>query len=115
MGVYIQIIGFDGTNSGSNPQGSLILSGSSLYGLTKQGGAYGYGVIFQINTDGSGYTKILDFDNTNNGGNPEGSLIISGSTLYGMTEQGGAIGYGVIFQINTDGSGFSKLLDLITQ
>ena len=50
---------------------------------------YGYGNIFSINTDGRGYQNLLSFSGSN-GQYPRGSLTVSGSTLYGMTESGGA-------------------------
>jgi uncharacterized repeat protein (TIGR03803 family) len=45
----------------------------------------------------------------NDGKNPFGSLTLSGSTLYGMTQAGGASGFGTAFKMNTDGTGFSLL------
>jgi len=36
-------------------------------------------------------------------------LLLSGSTLYGITQNGGSLGNGTIFKINTDGSGFAVL------
>ncbi|HTX64720.1 MAG TPA: immunoglobulin domain-containing protein [Opitutaceae bacterium] len=111
-----------GTSDGANPYGALVLSGSTLYGLT-YGGGYGYGTVFKLNTDGTGFTVLRAFDSFNDGGKPYGSLLLSGSTLYGMTSGGGDIGAenhdaslgisgnaygdaGTVFQINTDGSGF---------
>ena len=111
---FRKLLDFDETNNGADPRGSLTISGSVLYGMTYSGGTNGYGIIFKMNTDGSGFQKLLDFDGTNNGANPRGSLTISGSVLYGTTYRGGAYGYGVIFKMNTDGSGFQKLLDLGT-
>jgi uncharacterized repeat protein (TIGR03803 family) len=99
-----------GPADGQFPLGSLILSGSTLYGMTDYGGAYAYGTIFKIQTDGTGFTLLHEFDSTaSDGGNPTGSLILSGSTLYGMTSSGGATGYGTIFKIQTDGGSFSLL------
>jgi len=43
------------------------------------------------------------------GRRPFGSLTLSGSTLYGMTERGGSNDHGVIFKINTDGSSYTIL------
>lgn len=37
---------------------------------------------------------------------PFGSLTLSGSTLYGMAAFGGSSGWGTVFRINTDSSGF---------
>jgi uncharacterized repeat protein (TIGR03803 family) len=98
-------------SDGCYPYGSLTLAGTTLYGMTSYGGAYGaYGTIFQINTDGTGYLVLYSFENVaNNGYAPFGSLTLSGSTLYGMTEVGGAGGFGTIFQINTSGGGYQVL------
>ena len=40
--------------------------------------------MFQINTDGSGYTVLKSF-NGNDGNDPMGELVLSGPTLYGTT------------------------------
>ncbi|MDD5571548.1 MAG: T9SS type A sorting domain-containing protein [Bacteroidales bacterium] len=109
---YTKLLDFDGTNNGGLPSGALLLSGGVLYGTTTQGGTLNLGVVYKINTDGTGYTKLLEFDGTAKGSAPTGSLIIDGSTLYGMANQGGGTNQGVIYKINTDGSGFTKLFDL---
>ncbi len=95
---------------GSAPMGDLMLAGDVLYGMTNMGGANGLGVVFSILTDGTGYTKILDFNNTN-GANPVGTVTLSGNTLFGMTDFGGADGAGCIFSVNTDGTGYTDLVD----
>jgi uncharacterized repeat protein (TIGR03803 family) len=105
-----KLIDFNGTN-GSNPYGSLTLSGSVLYGMTREGGINSKGVLFKINTDGTGFTKLLDYDGIGKGAFPIGSVTISGTILYGMTCNGGTYDYGVVFRINTDGTGYTKLLD----
>jgi uncharacterized repeat protein (TIGR03803 family) len=88
-----------GLNDGDNPVGSLILSGSTLYGMTELGGTNGIseGIIFSMETDGTGYQILHSF--INDGGAPQGSLLLWGSTLYGMTA-------GEIFEIQTDGTTF---------
>lgn len=43
------------------------------------------------------------------GAYPRAGLVLSGSRLYGVTEQGGASGYGTVYAINTDGSDFTNL------
>jgi uncharacterized repeat protein (TIGR03803 family) len=109
---YTDIVSYNGTTTGHYSRGSLVLSGTVLYGFTESGGANGYGCIYKVNTNGTGYTKVLDFDGTSNGGDPEGgALVLSGTVLYGMTNMGGSAGVGCVFKINTDGSGYSKLLD----
>ncbi len=107
---YTDLLDFNNSN-GANPQGGLTLSGGILYGMTSRGGAHSYGNIFSITTGGSGYTDLLDFNNTN-GASPYGSLILApNGLLYGMTEDGGANGYGCIFSIKTTGSGYSDMYD----
>ncbi len=108
---YKTLYSFSGGSDGAQPQGSLTLSGSTLYGMTYGGGTDNYGTIFQINTDGTGYKTLYRFSGgTSDGANPYGSLTLSGSTLYGMTyEGGGASNDGTIFQINTDGTGYKIL------
>jgi len=41
--------------------------------------------------------------NGSNGRNPNGSLTVSGTTLFGMTATAGAGNYGNVFSINIDG------------
>lgn len=86
------------SGDGREPWGSLIVSGSTLYGMTTYGGIYGQGTLFKMNTDGSGYTILHNFGDSGDGYNPLGGPILSGSTLYGMTASGGSNGGGVLFR-----------------
>ncbi|HVM60783.1 MAG TPA: choice-of-anchor tandem repeat GloVer-containing protein [Verrucomicrobiae bacterium] len=108
---YTNLYSFTGSSTdGAFPHGSLTLSGKALYGMTSGGGAAGAGVIFKINTNGSGYTNLHVFTRTSaDGASPYGSLTPSGNTFYGVTSEGGADGYGIVFKIETDGSGFTIL------
>lgn len=87
----------------------MILSGSTLYGLTYSGGTSGKGTVFSVNTDGTGFHNLFSFNGAD-GANPNGDLTLIGSTLFGMTESGGSSGLGTIFSINTDGADFKNLL-----
>src|ERR1044071_5108562 len=102
---------FDGSN-GANPNGSLVLSGSTLYGTTVDGGSSGQGTVFAINTNGTGYTNLYIFTGGNDGGNPYGGLVLSGNVLYGTTQSGGSSGNGTVFAVNTNGTGFTNLHSL---
>lgn len=106
---YTKLLDFVGASNGSRPAGSLISDGTFLYGMGWQGGTNNKGVIFKIKTDGTGYSKLLDFAGTN-GSYPYGELISDGTFLYGMAG-GGTSTKGVIFKIKPDGTGYSKLLD----
>ncbi len=97
-------------DDGSQPYGNLILNGSTLYGVTSRGGDGDIGTIFKINTNGTGFTLLREFQGgANDGSFPYGSLLYYSSKLYGLTQQGGNSNLGVLFQINTDGTGFSAL------
>jgi uncharacterized repeat protein (TIGR03803 family) len=108
---YSVLHSFSGSSSdGSIPYGSLIQSGSNLYGMTSVGGSVNLGSVFKIGTDGTGFSLLHSFTGTSsNGRNPYGSLVQSGSNLYGMTSGAGQYGNGTIFKIGTDGTGFSLL------
>jgi uncharacterized repeat protein (TIGR03803 family) len=110
---FTTLYNFADNGDGSAPYGTLILSGSTLYGMTEYGGINENGTIFSISTSGSGFATLYSFTNGNDGANPLGNLIISGSTLYGMAEYGGANGNGTIFSISTSGSGFATLYSFI--
>jgi len=105
---FTTLFSFD-NNSGTSPRGSLILSGSTLYGMTHTGGIDGSGTIFSIGTDGSDFTVLHNFDPNPSGGGAGGSLIMDGSTLYGMTPGDGISYYGTVFQMGIDGSNFETL------
>jgi uncharacterized repeat protein (TIGR03803 family) len=99
-----------GTNSdGANPAAALILSGSALYGTTQNGGAGAAGTIFKLNTNGTGFTNTYSFTGGNDGGNPVAPLLLSGSTLYGTAQNGGLPGYGTVFSVSTNGTGFNPI------
>ena len=108
------------TNSdGARPLGRLNISGNTAYGTTCMGGTWGEGTVFKVNTDGSGFTTLHSFTlrHANSGGvytnsdgaGPVAGLTSSGNTLLGTTGWGGSWGYGTIFALNADGSGFSVL------
>ncbi len=57
------ILNFDSGN-GEHPNGSLTFYANKLYGMTSQGGAHDVGCIFRIDTDGTGYQDLYDFNDT---------------------------------------------------
>jgi uncharacterized repeat protein (TIGR03803 family) len=105
------------TNSGgASPAALLVLSGSTVFGTTTAGGAFASGTVFSLNTNGSSFSVLHDFNlldsitGTNaDGAIPWGGLIASGAALYGTASAGGAGGNGVVFSINTNGSNFTTL------
>ena len=78
--------------------------------MTFSGGSAGRGNIFSVGIDGSGFTNMVSFTGTSGadpGANPYGGLTLVGTTLYGMTANGGSNGKGNIFSVGIDGSNFS--------
>jgi uncharacterized repeat protein (TIGR03803 family) len=99
------------TNSdGSNPFAGLTVvgNGGTRYGTAANGGPHGFGTVFAVNDDGTGFRLLRAFM----GGdcaNPWTGLVLSGNTLYGTAHYGGSSGDGAVFAVNTDGTGFRIL------
>ena len=107
-------------NEGNYPTANLIVSGNILYGTMYLVGDTGKGVVFRMNSDGTGLTNLHqfsqlfyyeDFDvyTNSDGGEPQGGLILAGNTLFGTASVGGGAGKGTVFRLNTDGTGFATL------
>jgi uncharacterized repeat protein (TIGR03803 family) len=102
---------FDGSTTGSNSRGSLLRGvDGALYGTTSEGGSNGFGTIFKLSPDGTGFSVLENFDNSTTGGNPQAALIQgTDHALYGTAQGGGNNGFGTVFKLNPDGTGFSVL------
>jgi uncharacterized repeat protein (TIGR03803 family) len=109
---------YSGTNSdGAAPFDSLVLSGNSLYGTVSQGGAGGYGTVFRVNTNGTGFTNLHSFTKTSgpypgtnqDGAFPVAGLLLSENILYGTANNGGNSGNGTAHKVNSEGSSFTVL------
>ncbi len=100
-----------GPASGKWPTGSLTLSGTTLYGTTNEGGANGIGNVFSVGTNGANYQNLVSFTGTGgtaSGAMPYGKLLLSGMTLYGMTN-GGANNSGNVSSVGTGGTNYQNL------
>jgi uncharacterized repeat protein (TIGR03803 family) len=110
---YTKLYDFDNIN-GANPSGSLTqASNGKLYGMMREGGSNGIGVIFSFDPSTSTYTKLKDFDGIVSGSFPNGNLVqASDGKLYGMTNSGGSSSQvGVIFSLDPSTSAYTKLYD----
>lgn len=91
----------------------LVLQETTLYG-TVRNAAYGRdGAVFKIEADGSGYTLLHHFTQAEGAASNYGLVLLHG-VLYGVTQGtgmrgDGQVGYGTIFRLNPDGSGFAVL------
>lgn len=96
---------------GRAPSGALILgTDTKLYGTTSfggtnsNGGNTNQGTIFSINRDGTGFTKLHSFDNSQ-GSNPTGPLLqISSTNFVGINLNGGSCGSGTLFLYSANGA-----------
>jgi len=97
----------DDGSTASNPAGSIVLSGSTLYGVTTSGGNNDIGTVYSVSTTGGNYTTLASFSSDSNG--PGGGLIISGNTIYGTTIGDGSTNYGSVYSVSTSGGNFTTL------
>jgi len=89
---------------------AMLYYNNVLYGVTVYGGLNNYGVIFKINTDGTGYSPVHVFKGgTDDGAQPHSGVLLINNSFYGMTAEGGKEGKGVIYKINPDGTDYSVL------
>ena len=92
-------------------ENGVVLVSNTLYSTTQNGGANGSnaGMIFAINTDGTGFRDLHDFGSiSDDGGLPLGGLVANGNTLYGTTQQGFIAPGGFPYAIQTDGNGYTN-------
>jgi uncharacterized delta-60 repeat protein len=92
-----------GTNDSGKPNGSVVLSpdGITLYGTTHGDDAWGgneFGILYQMNVDGSMFKKLYEFDGGMAGATPMRTPLLIDGALYGMTAYGGAENYGLIYR-----------------
>jgi len=117
-GALTSLYSFGGID-GTYPVAGLVQgSDGNLYGTTSGGGTYSadfygnfytYGTVFKISTNGA-FTSLYSFTGTNDGANPEASLVQgSDGNLYGTTAVGGTNDSGTVFEINPDGTGFTTI------
>ena len=112
---YTSVFSFgpsDFGNSLPGVQGNLAVAGSTIYGVTTNGGANDCGTVYKVGDNGTGLNILHSFTG-DDGLMPTDGLILVGSTLYGTTH-GGSDGSGnphdgTCFKVNVDGTGFSVL------
>jgi uncharacterized repeat protein (TIGR03803 family) len=95
-------------SDGNAPLGPLLMDANgNLYGTTYAGGSYvtGYGVVFELSSDGT-ETILHSFGTvTNDGLNPSGNLVMDSSgNLYGTTRGGGSDGAGAVYKLAPGGT-----------
>ncbi len=98
---------------GNFPTAGLVRhTDGALLGAAQQGGNGGAGTVFRVNPDGSGFAVLHHFSG-GDGSYPMSELVRTPDGSYlGTTQFGGRFGYGVIYRIAADGSGFAVVRHL---
>ncbi len=97
--------------SGHIPVPGVVIIGSTIYGATAKGGSAAAGVIYSIETDGTGYANH-DFDSVT-GESPSSALMLaSDGKIYGASRLGGgAANVGTLFSFNPADSVIAQVHD----
>ena len=94
-------------HDGDSPVALTQGADGALYGVTQDGGTNNAGVVFRLATDGSAFAVLYTFGGfASDGASPVGLAQGSGGLLAGVTSSGGSYDQGVVFLLNTDGSGY---------
>jgi uncharacterized repeat protein (TIGR03803 family) len=110
---YVKKFDFDYTENGGLPYSHLMQAeNGKLYGTTGYGGLNNWGVIFEWDPVLDIFTRKIDFNGSESGGCPYGSLVqADNGKLYGMTYRGGTFDKGVLFEWDPSTNIYAKKLD----
>lgn len=92
---------------GAEPAAGVVFDrNGNLYGTTYAGGAYGFGTVFRINTEGK-ETVLYSFCAEHeclDGEGPSAGVVLDGEgNIYGTTSAGGAFLDGTVFKLTPEG------------
>jgi uncharacterized repeat protein (TIGR03803 family) len=111
---------FTGGSDGADPSDADLAfdQRGNVYGTTISGGMRGgqgcyetCGVVFELTRSGESwsYNTLYSFEGGNDGGNPDGGVVLDASgNLYGTTIRGGYSSSGVVFKLTPSGSGWTQ-------
>jgi uncharacterized repeat protein (TIGR03803 family) len=85
---------------GMQPRGSLKEFQGALYGVTWNGGEADWGTLFKYDLAAGTVSKLHDFSGEAAGKHAVGNLTEVNGKLYGMTHEGGAVDYGIIYEFD---------------
>jgi uncharacterized repeat protein (TIGR03803 family) len=93
-------------NDGENPTSIAQSSDGNLFGTASNGGEFGHGTFFRISTTGEvkGLHAFCSQPGCMDGEFPLSAIQGRDGNFYGVANQGGANGYGAIFELTAAGS-----------
>ncbi len=102
---FTDLYNFTGSSDGGNPWAGVVQDAKgNLYGTTYYYGSSNFGVVFEVDTNGT-ETVLYSFTGANDGGFPFAPLIQDAKgNFYGTTAYGGANNQGTVFEVNTKGT-----------
>lgn len=102
------LYGFTSQSSGTGLEGNLTLDANGdIYGVTA-GGGNNYGLVYELVNNGGVYSeKILyAFSGGSDGSIPDAGVTLdSKGNIYGTTVEGGANGWGAVYELVSNGGG----------
>jgi uncharacterized repeat protein (TIGR03803 family) len=99
---------FGNWGDGWDVEGNLFFDKKgTLYGTTKSGGEKNGGTVFKLSPAANGWTETILYSFPASiagpdGDGPIGVVADRDGNLYGVTESGGALGYGAVFKLTHD-------------
>ncbi len=99
---YSVLYSFAGSPDGVSPFGGVAIDAKgNIFGTTYSGGAYYYGMVWELSPSGKSYAeKIIYQFESSNGANPLGAVVLNADDdLYITTSQGGQFGAGTVMEL----------------
>lgn len=92
---------------GSILNGNLALAGNALYGTAYAGGTNFSGTLFSQNTGNTNFTVLYTFSGADDGGAPNGGVVLNGNSLIGTASSGGTNFTGSLFSLELANTNFT--------
>ena len=101
------------TGGDSQPGGVIFDQQGNLYGVTSNGGQFGFGSVFELSSSANGWTEtvLYSFTGGKDGRTPSQSQSLvfdKAGNLYGTTIRGGKTNSGTVFRLSPSGGGVMK-------
>lgn len=104
-GTLSTLFSFSGSDGNGPVTGLVEGADQALYGSTSSGGTGNFGVVYKITTAGV-FTKLADFTGSTGaarGSVPHALMRHANGNFYGVTQAGGAGGFGTVFSMTPAG------------